>query len=59
MVDFGDADFAELFGSEQNPRNPDSTRSHCGYIILLGGVPLFWKSVLMTAICLSTLKAEY
>jgi hypothetical protein len=50
---------AGLFGSEQNPRNPDSARSRCGYIILLGGVPLFWKSVLMTSICLSTLEAEY
>jgi hypothetical protein len=55
MVDFVDADFAGLFGSEQNPRNPDSARSRCGYIILLGGVSLFWKSVLMTDIYLSTL----
>jgi hypothetical protein len=28
-------------------------------MILLGGAPLFWKSVLMTAICLSTLESEY
>jgi hypothetical protein len=59
MIDYVDADFAGLFGSEQNPRNPDSARSQCGYIILLGGVSLYWKSVLMTAICLSTLEAEY
>jgi hypothetical protein len=39
--------------------NPNSARSRCGYMIILGGVPLFWKSVLMTAICLSTLEAEY
>jgi hypothetical protein len=26
---------------------------------LLGGVPLLWKSVLITAICLSTLEDEY
>jgi hypothetical protein len=59
LVDYVDADFAGLFGHEQDPRNPNSARSRCGYGILLGGVPLFWKSVLMTAICLSTLEAEY
>jgi hypothetical protein len=42
MVDLVHTDFVGLFGSEQNPRNPDSARSRCGYIILLGGVPLFW-----------------
>jgi hypothetical protein len=59
MLGYVDADFAGLFGSEQNARNPDSARSWYGHIILQCGVPLFWKSVLMTAICLSTLKAEY
>jgi hypothetical protein len=59
LVDYVDADFAGLFGHEQDPRNPNSARSRCGYVILLGGVPLFWKSVLMTTICLSTLEAEY
>jgi hypothetical protein len=57
-ADFVDAGFAGLFGHEQNPRNPDSARSRCGHIILLDGVPLFWKSALMTAICLSALEAE-
>jgi hypothetical protein len=59
LLHYVDADFAGLFGHEQDPRNPNSARSRCGCIILLGGVPLFWKSVLMTAICLSTLEAEY
>ena len=58
MIDYVDADFAGLFGKEP-PRNPDSARSRAGFVILLGGMPLFWKSALMTAICLSTLEAEY
>jgi hypothetical protein len=41
LLDYVDADFGGLFGHEQDPRNPNSARSRCGYIILLGGVPLF------------------
>jgi hypothetical protein len=59
MIDYVDADFSGLFGHEQSPHNPNSARPHWGYVILLGGVPLFWKFILMTAICLSTLEAEY
>jgi hypothetical protein len=59
LLNYVHADFAGLFGHEQDPRNPNSVRSRCGYLILLGGVPLFWKSVLMTTICLSTLESEY
>ena len=58
LVCYADADFAGLFGREV-PRNPDSARSRGGYIIILGGIPVFWKSFLMSAICLSTLEAEY
>ena len=58
MIDYVDADFAGLFGKE-TPRNPSSARSRAGFIILFHGMPLFWKSALMTAICLSTLEAEY
>ena len=58
LVCYVDADHAGLFGRE-DPRNPDSARSRSGYIIMLGGVPLTWKSQLMTAICLSTLESEY
>uniref|UniRef100_A0A7S4AV79 Reverse transcriptase Ty1/copia-type domain-containing protein n=2 Tax=Pseudo-nitzschia australis TaxID=44445 RepID=A0A7S4AV79_9STRA len=53
-----DADFAGLFGSEPS-ENPDSARSRYGYIITFGGVPLIWKSQLISEICLSTLHAEY
>jgi hypothetical protein len=36
LLDYVDADFAGLFGHEQDPRNPNSARSRCGYMILLG-----------------------
>jgi hypothetical protein len=53
-----DADFAGLFGREP-PRNPDSVRSRSGYIIILGGWPLIWKSSLQGHLSQSTLEAEY
>ena len=53
-----DADFAGLHG-----RDPDysasSAKSRTGYIILLGGCPILWKSQLQTEISLSTLESEY
>ena len=53
-----DADFAGLFRRE--PDNvPDAVRSRTGYIILLAGCPLIWKSQLQTEISMSTLEAEY
>ena len=53
-----DADFAGLFGREQG-NDPNTARSRLGYVVLLGGVPLTWRSQLMTDVCLSTLEAEY
>ncbi|CAJ1935831.1 unnamed protein product [Cylindrotheca closterium] len=53
-----DADFAGLFKSEA-PYDPAVSRSRGGYIIFLGGVPLIWKSSLLSCITLSTLEAEY
>ena len=53
-----DADFCGLFGSE-NARDRNSARSRGGYIISFGGVPLIWKSFLISRICLSTLESEY
>ena len=53
-----DADFCGLFGKE-NPRNRDSARSRSGYIILLCGCPVLWKSQLQTALAQSTLESEY
>ena len=53
-----DADFAGLFRQEAN-EDPNSARSRTGYILLLGGFPLIWKSHLQTEISLSTLESEY
>ena len=33
--------------------------SRYGYVITFGGIPLVWKSQLISEICLSTLHAEY
>jgi hypothetical protein len=53
-----DADFCGMFGHEV-PSNPDSARSRTGYVILLSGFPLIWKSQFQTALACSTLEAEY
>ena len=53
-----DADYCGLYGSE-DPRNPDSVRSRTGYIIMLGGWPILWKSQLQQHLSQSTLEAEY
>ena len=53
-----DADFAGLFGREDSS-DPNSVRSRTGYVILLSGWPLLWKSQLQTHMSQSTLEAEY
>ena len=53
-----DADFCGLFGQE-DPRDPNSVRSRTGWIIILSGWPILWKSQLQTQISQSTLEAEY
>jgi len=53
-----DADFAGLWKREPDV-DPASARSRYGYIITFGGMPLVWKSQLISEICLSTLHAEY
>ena len=53
-----DADFAGLHKSE-DPFDPSSSKSRGGYILFFGGVPLLWKSSLLSCITLSTLEAEY
>ena len=53
-----DADFCGLFGTE-NPRDQESVKSRTGINIMVGGFPLFSKSVLQTHISLSTMEAEY
>ena len=53
-----DADFAGLHGRE-HPDDKNSVKSRLGYIITFGGIPLIWKSQLISEICNSTLHAEY
>jgi hypothetical protein len=53
-----DADFCGLFG-EENPRDQESVKSRSGINIMVGGFPLFSKSVLQTHISQSTMEAEY
>ena len=53
-----DADFCGLFGRE-DPRDPNSVRSRTGYIAILCGWPIIWKSALQTHLSQSTLEAEY
>ena len=53
-----DADFCGLFKHETDSV-ADSARSRTGYVILLSGFPLIWKSQLQSSIACSTLEAEY
>ena len=53
-----DADFSGLYNREPES-NSASAKSRYGYIITFAGVPLIWKSQLISEICLSTLHAEY
>ena len=53
-----DADFCGLF-SREDPRDSNSVRSRTGYIAILCGWPIIWKSVLQGHLSQSTLKAEY
>ena len=53
-----DSDFAGLYGREPGD-NPNAARSRYGYITTCGAVPVYWKSQLISEICLSTLQAEY
>jgi Reverse transcriptase (RNA-dependent DNA polymerase) len=53
-----DADFAGLYKSEPDS-DPVGAKSRTGYMILLGGCPLVWKSTIQSHISLSTLEAEY
>ena len=53
-----DADFCGLFGRE-DPRDPNSVRSRTGYIVILCGWPIIWKSQLQSYIAQSTCESEY
>lgn len=53
-----DADFCGLFGRE-DAYDANSVRSRTGYLILLSGWPIIWKSQLQSHLSQSTLEAEY
>jgi len=53
-----DADFAGLYNVEHQT-DPVCVKSRTGYVLLLGGCPLYWSSKLQTEIALSTTEAEY
>jgi hypothetical protein len=53
-----DADFAGLHHRDPD-HAPSAAKSRTGFIIMLGGCPILWKSQLQTEISLSTLEAEY
>ena len=52
------ADFAGLWSFEED-QNPVCVKSRTGYVLMLGGCPLIFKSKLQTEIALSTFEAEY
>ena len=43
----------------QSSHDPQSTRSHTGYIILYAGCPIVWASKMQSLVALSTTEAEY
>ena len=53
-----DADFCGLWGSE-GPNYSNVTKSRTGYVVLLAGCPLSWKSFLQTETSVSMIMAEY
>lgn len=55
---FTDGDFAGRYQSDP-PRETSSARSRISYIAYLSGVPLFWRTQLLSCICLSTCEVEY
>jgi hypothetical protein len=53
-----DADFAGLWDIE-DPHDPICVKSRTGFVIMLCGCPLLWKSQLQSLVSLSTMEAEY
>jgi len=53
-----DADFCGLWGVE-DADDPIVSKSRTGFIIMLAGCPLMWKSTLQTETSVSTMMAEY
>ena len=58
MEVYVDADFAGNF-DKHDTRDRDTARSRHGYIVMLHGCPISWKSQLQTEITLSSTESEY
>lgn len=55
---YPNADFACLYNHEDS-QDPHCVWSPTGYVILLAGCPVLWKSKLQTEIALSAMEAKY
>ena len=53
-----DADFAGLW-SQEDQADPHCVRSRTGYVIMIAGCPVLWKSKLQSLIAQSTMESEY
>ena len=53
-----DANFAGMF-SHEDKQDPHCVRSRTGYVIMMGGSPIVWKSNLQPIIAASTMESEY
>lgn len=53
-----DADFAGLWGYEERD-DPTCVKSRSGYLFMIGGCPIYWRSKLQSEISLSTMMSEY
>ena len=53
-----DSDFLGLYGKEDR-HDPDNIRSRAGYVIQLNDCPVIWWSHSISAVCVSTIMAEY
>ena len=54
---YPDADFAGMYGHE-DPADPACVKSRTGFVILVAGCPISWKSTLQSKTALSTMEAE-
>ena len=55
---FVDADFAGMF-SHEDKNDPHCVRSRTGFVIMMGGSPIVWKSNLQPIIASSTMESEF
>ena len=54
-----DADFCGNWDPTRALEDPDTARSHHGFIIKYAGVPIYWMSKLQTQFSVSTAESEY